>query len=50
VPIAAAEIGAEPEWITALGELRTLPFCLQQETPALCGLDGFYVARLRRKA
>ena len=26
VPIVAAEIGAEPEWITAQGELRTLPF------------------------
>ena len=50
VPIAAAEIGAEPEWITAQGELRTLPYYLQQETPELSGLDGFYVARLRRKA
>jgi 16S rRNA (cytosine967-C5)-methyltransferase len=49
VPIAAAEIGAEPEWIAAQGELRTLPCYLQQEAPELSGLDGFYVARLRRK-
>jgi 16S rRNA (cytosine967-C5)-methyltransferase len=47
--IAAAEIGAEPHWITAQGELRTLPFYMHQETPELSGLDGFYVARLRRK-
>ena len=49
VAIAASEIGAEPEWITAEGELRTLPFHVQQEPPGLSGLDGFYVARLRRK-
>jgi len=49
LPIAAAEIGAEPHWITAQGELRTLPFYMHQETPELSGLDGFYVARLRRK-
>ena len=48
VPVAAAEIGAEPAWITAHGELRTLPFHLSQDTPGLSGLDGFYVARLRR--
>ena len=48
VPIAAAEIGADPEWITAQGELRTLPCYLQLEQPELSGLDGFYVARLRR--
>jgi 16S rRNA (cytosine967-C5)-methyltransferase len=49
-PLTAAEIGAEPDWITAEGALRTLPFHLQQETPGLSGLDGFYVARLRRTA
>ncbi len=50
VPIAAAEIGAEPEWITAQGELRTLPFHMQQDPPGISGMDGFYVARLRRKS
>src|SRR5215813_477931 len=49
LPIAAAEIGAQPEWITAQGELRTLPCHLPQEAPELSGLDGFYAARLRRK-
>src|SRR5262249_62038084 len=32
VPIVADEIGAEPQWITAQGELRTLPCHLPQET------------------
>ena len=50
VPIPAAEIGAEPAWITADGELSTLPYYMEQETPELSGLDGFYVARLRRRA
>jgi 16S rRNA (cytosine967-C5)-methyltransferase len=50
VPIAPAEIGGEADWITAAGDLRTLPFHLQLPDPALSGLDGFYVARLRRLA
>ena len=48
VPIAAAEIGAEPDWISADGELRTLPFHVPQSPPELSGVDGFYAARLRR--
>ena len=47
-PVAAAEIGAEPEWISADGDLRTLPFHVAQAPPELAGMDGFYVARLRR--
>jgi 16S rRNA (cytosine967-C5)-methyltransferase len=47
-PIVAAELGAEAEWITAVGELRTLPFHVKQDPPSLSGIDGFYVARLRR--
>ena len=47
-PIAAAEIGAEPEWITPTGDLRTLPFHGPQSPPELAGMDGFYAARLRR--
>jgi 16S rRNA (cytosine967-C5)-methyltransferase len=47
-PIVAAEIGAEAEWITAQGELRTLPFHVKGEEPGLSGIDGFYVARLQR--
>jgi 16S rRNA (cytosine967-C5)-methyltransferase len=48
VPIAPEEIGGEPDWITAAGDLRTLPFHLQRPEPGLSGLDGFYAARLRR--
>lgn len=47
-PIEAAAIGADPAWLTALGELRTLPFHLPLDPPELSGMDGFYVARLRR--
>lgn len=46
--ITAAEVGGEPGWITPAGELRTLPFHLQQEPPGLSGIDGFFVARLQR--
>jgi 16S rRNA (cytosine967-C5)-methyltransferase len=49
-PIAASEIAAEAEWLTADGEIRTLPFHGPKEPPGLAGLDGFYVARLRRLA
>jgi 16S rRNA (cytosine967-C5)-methyltransferase len=49
-PIVPAEIAAEPGWITAQGELRTLPFHGPQEPPGLAGMDGFYVARLRRNS
>ena len=48
-PIAAQEIGADPAWIAA-GDLRTLPFHLNLEAAEQGGLDGFYVARLRRHA
>jgi 16S rRNA (cytosine967-C5)-methyltransferase len=44
VPIAAHELGAPAEAVTAQGDLRTLP-CHWREAG---GLDGFYIARLRR--
>jgi 16S rRNA (cytosine967-C5)-methyltransferase len=47
LPVVADEIGGDPAWITPKGELRTLPFQLQ-EGSAVAGMDGFYVARLRR--
>jgi len=47
LPVVPSEIGGDPAWITAKGELRTLPFQLQ-EGSAAAGMDGFYVARLRR--
>ena len=46
--LAPAEIGAEPAWIGADGDLRTLPFHLELDPADLSGIDGFYVARLRR--
>ena len=49
-PIIAAEIGGLSDSITALGELRTLPFHPARLHPPLLGLDGFYAARLIRKA
>ena len=50
VPIQAAEIGAGPGWLTPAGEIRTLPCHLDLQPVAMSGLDGFFVARLRRKA
>jgi 16S rRNA (cytosine967-C5)-methyltransferase len=48
VPIRPGEIGAEPEWVTSAGDLRTFPFHLPLEPRELSGLDGFYAARLKR--
>lgn len=45
-PIRADEVGGLAELITEQGDLRTLPFHLREEG----GIDGFYVARLRRRA
>jgi 16S rRNA (cytosine967-C5)-methyltransferase len=47
-PIDATAIRADAAWLTPLGELRTLPFHLPLDPPELSGMDGFYVARLRR--
>lgn len=49
-PIQPAEVGNQAGWITPVGDLRTLPFYLPHENPALAGLDGFYAARLVRTA
>jgi 16S rRNA (cytosine967-C5)-methyltransferase len=40
--ISADEIGGHPDWITAEGDLRTLPCYLGEYD----GLDGFFCARL----
>ncbi len=46
--IAADEVAGHAEWITADGDLRTLP----SHSPAVDqpGMDGFYAARLQRDA
>jgi 16S rRNA (cytosine967-C5)-methyltransferase len=41
-PLSAAEMDLPAEWLTADGDLRTLPFHLAEHD----GLDGFYGARL----
>lgn len=41
-PIARGEIDIPAEWVTADGDLRTLPFHLAEYD----GIDGFYAARL----
>ena len=43
-PIAAADVFGHGEWISAPGDLRTLPCHLAEKG----GMDGFYAARLRR--
>ncbi len=47
-PILASEAGIEPEWLTADGDLRTMPFHLPADGATPGGLDGFYAARLVR--
>ena len=49
-PITAEEIGGMAECVTADGDLRTLPCHMSAENPRHAGLDGFFVARLVRRA
>jgi 16S rRNA (cytosine967-C5)-methyltransferase len=44
LPVTADDLFGHGEWITAQGDLRTLPCHLKE----LGGMDGFYAARLRR--
>lgn len=48
IPVAAGEIGGLAEAVTHGGTVRTLPNQLRLETPRLSGLDGFFIARLRK--
>jgi 16S rRNA (cytosine967-C5)-methyltransferase len=49
-PISAAELAGHAEFITLVGDLRTLPQHLPDADPRWGGIDGFYAARLTRKA
>ncbi|MBB3808828.1 transcription antitermination factor NusB [Pseudochelatococcus contaminans] len=49
-PISATEVGGIEEALTPAGDLRTLPQYLPNDTARLAGLDGFFAARLVRKA
>lgn len=50
VAIDPAEIGGLEGAITPEGDLRTRPDMLANDDPRLAGLDGFFAARLRRRA
>jgi len=47
-PIAAGEFPGLDGFVTAGGELRTLPCHWPDPDPHMAGLDGFYAARLAR--
>ncbi|MGA8294633.1 MAG: RsmB/NOP family class I SAM-dependent RNA methyltransferase, partial [Rhodoplanes sp.] len=48
-PIDRSEIAGIAEFVTAQGDLRTLPCAWPDPEPRMSGLDGFYVARLERR-
>jgi len=50
VPIEAHEVGGLDSIVNAQGDIRTLPSHLPSPNPRLSGLDGFFAARLRRRA
>jgi 16S rRNA (cytosine967-C5)-methyltransferase len=47
-PIRAEEVGGQAEFLTAGGDLRTLPCHWPDEDARMAGLDGFYAARITR--
>ncbi|HEY5166772.1 MAG TPA: transcription antitermination factor NusB [Pseudolabrys sp.] len=49
-PMTAEELFGHGEFVTADGDLRTLPLHLPDPDPRWGGLDGFYAARLTRNA
>ena len=49
-PIAPQDVFDRPEFVTAAGDLRTLPLHLPDPDPRWGGLDGFYATRLTRKS
>ena len=50
VPIEAGELFGWNACVTPAGDLRTLPFMPVKAAPPMAGLDGFFAARLIRKA
>ncbi len=50
IPVTAADVCGCSEFLTAAGDLRTLPFHFPDPDPHWAGLDGFYAARLVRKS
>jgi 16S rRNA (cytosine967-C5)-methyltransferase len=50
LPVTADEVGGCTEFVSGDGGLRTLPHYLADSDPLWGGLDGFYAARLVRRA
>jgi 16S rRNA (cytosine967-C5)-methyltransferase len=48
IAVQPGEAGIAADWISADGDLRTLPTHLALEKPELSGMDGFFAARLKR--
>ena len=46
--VAATEVDGQGTFVTATGDLRTLPCHWPDPDPRMAGLDGFYAARLER--
>lgn len=49
-PVAAANFGIDPTWVTPQGDLRTLPCHLGDMPEGLQGMDGFFATRLVRSS
>jgi 16S rRNA (cytosine967-C5)-methyltransferase len=47
-PVSGADLWGHDEFVTAAGDLRTLPCHLPDSDSRMAGLDGFYAARLER--
>ncbi len=48
-PIAAEQLGMRADWLRPPGVIRTLPHQLPSEDPTLSGIDGFFIATLRKR-
>jgi 16S rRNA (cytosine967-C5)-methyltransferase len=49
LPITAAEVFGEAEFVSADGDLRTLPCHFTDADSRFAGVDGFYAARLQKR-
>lgn len=50
VPVQSEDVAGRTDWISAAGDLRTLPSHDPLPPPVPGGIDGFFAARLRRTA
>ena len=47
-PIDPEEIAGMAECVSAVGDVRVMPYFLRDDDPRLSGMDGFFIARLLR--